>query len=87
MESTEEKAKDNIIVWGLGWQILLILIAAISIDGIAGPLSLVVSSICYWMIFFRIKRRKPTERTFVDQLFIMVGFFVLFSCCWFMLSC
>ena len=83
----EEKTKDNIIVWGLGWQIILIFIAAISIDGIAGTLSLLVSSICYWMIFSRIKRRKPTERTSLDRLFIMVGFFALFSCCWFMLSC
>ncbi|MCI5158178.1 MAG: hypothetical protein D3906_06995 [Candidatus Electrothrix sp. AUS1_2] len=87
MESIEEKDKDNFIVWGLAWQIILLFIAAISIDGVAGPLSLVASSICYWMIFFRIKKRNPTERTLVDRLFIMVGFFVLFFSCWFILSC
>ena len=87
MESIEEKDKDNFIVWGLGWQIILILAAVISIDGVAGPLSLVASSICYWMIFFQIKRRKPAERTLVDRLFIKVGFFVLFFFCWFMSGC
>jgi O-antigen/teichoic acid export membrane protein len=86
MESIEEKVKDNFIFWGLGWQIILILIASISIDGVASSLSLVVSSICYWIIFFRIKRKKSTERTLVDRLFIMVGFFVLFFFCWFFVS-
>jgi hypothetical protein len=86
MISKAEDIKDKSIIWGVSWQIILILITAISIDSFVSPFSLVASSTCYWILFILIRRREFAKRTLVDRIFIKVGFFVLFFLCWSILS-
>src|SRR6266478_4220688 len=67
------------LIWGILGQIIIVVLAAVALDGALSCYALLASSISYWVLFAVMTRR---VRSRLDTLFLRFGIIILFCACW-----
>src|SRR5882672_1352051 len=63
------------LIWGILGQIIIVVLAAVALDGALSCYALLASSISYWVLFAVMTRR---VRSRLDTLFLRFGIIILF---------